>query len=107
MTSRVAIYARSSPDCLLSLEDQVERLSSVACEHGWKVAGVFSDRPVSAKKCLDRRPGEMGLIEVVRSGKIDKVLVWSIDRIGRSGRSVNTASTFQPCSDAMGLSRST
>jgi DNA invertase Pin-like site-specific DNA recombinase len=84
MTIRAAIYARSSPDCLLSIEDQVERLSSIASEHGWKVEAVFTDRPVSAKKCLDRRPGEMALIEVVRSGTINRVLLWSICRVGKS-----------------------
>jgi DNA invertase Pin-like site-specific DNA recombinase len=84
MTIRAAIYARSSPDCLLSIEDQVERLSSIACEHGWKVEGVFADRPLAARTGLDRRPGEMALIEVIRNGVIDKVLLWSVCRIGKS-----------------------
>jgi DNA invertase Pin-like site-specific DNA recombinase len=84
MTIRAAIYARSSPDCPLSNEDQVERLQTVAGERGWTVTQVFTDRPASAKKCLDRRPGEMALIEAISSGQIDRVLVWSIDRIGRS-----------------------
>jgi DNA invertase Pin-like site-specific DNA recombinase len=39
---------------------------------------------VSAKKALDRRPGEVALAEVVRGGTINKVLIWSIDRIGKS-----------------------
>jgi DNA invertase Pin-like site-specific DNA recombinase len=84
MTSRVIVYARSSPDCLLSIEDQVERLSSIASEHGWKVEGVFTDRPLAVRKGLDRRPGEVALIDAIRSGKINKVLLSSIDRIGRS-----------------------
>jgi DNA invertase Pin-like site-specific DNA recombinase len=84
MTIRAAIYARSSPDCPLSSEDQVERLSSIAFEHGWKVESVFTDRPVSAKKGLDRRPGEVALAEVIRSGTIDRVLVSSICRVGKS-----------------------
>jgi DNA invertase Pin-like site-specific DNA recombinase len=84
MTIRAAIYARSSPDCPLSSEDQVERLSSIAFEHGWKVESVFTDRPVSAKKGLDRRPGEVTLIDAIRNGTINKVMIWSIDRIGKS-----------------------
>jgi len=84
MTSRVAIYARSSPDCPLSVQDQVEQLNTVADERGWTVAKVFSDRPVSARKCLDRRPGEMALIDAIRSGTINKILVWSVCRIGKS-----------------------
>src|ERR1700724_2017874 len=82
MTIRAAIYARSSPDCLLSAGDQIEHLQAVARERGWTVTQVFSDRPATVKK--DRRPGEVTLINAMRSGVINKVLVWSIDRIGRS-----------------------
>jgi DNA invertase Pin-like site-specific DNA recombinase len=84
MTIRAAIYARCSPDCSLSIEGQVARLSSIASEHGWKVESVFTDSPVSAKKGLDRRPGEVALAEVIRSGTIDRVLVSSICRVGKS-----------------------
>jgi DNA invertase Pin-like site-specific DNA recombinase len=84
MTIRVIVYARTSPDCLLSIEDQVERLSSIASAHGWKVEGVFMDRPLAVRKGLDRRPGEVALIETIRSGTIDKVLLWSVCRIGKS-----------------------
>ena len=44
---------------------------------------MFTDRPTSAKG-PDRRPGEMALIDAIRNGAIDRVLIWSIDRIGRS-----------------------
>ena len=44
----------------------------------------FRDRPTTVKKGQDRRPGELALIEAIRSGAIDRVLVWSIDRIGKS-----------------------
>jgi DNA invertase Pin-like site-specific DNA recombinase len=43
---------------------------------------VFIERLATAKK--DRRPGEVALLHAVRSGAIDKVLISSIDRIGRS-----------------------
>ena len=36
------------------------------------------------KKDQDRRSGELSLIEAIRSAAIDRVLVWSIDRIGKS-----------------------
>jgi DNA invertase Pin-like site-specific DNA recombinase len=82
MIINAAIYARSSPDCSLSAEDQVNRLKTVAAEHGWTVTRVFTDRPTAAKK--DRRTGEMALIEAIRSGGVEKVLIYGIDRIGRS-----------------------
>jgi len=81
---RVAIYARSSPDCPVSADEQVENLTTVAIERGWTVAHVFADRPTAVKKDQDRRSGELSLIEAIRSGAIDRVLVWSIDRIGKS-----------------------
>jgi DNA invertase Pin-like site-specific DNA recombinase len=78
-----SIYARSSLDCPLSADDQIEHLKSVAAAHGWTAAQVFIDRPTSVKK-QDRRPGATALLAAIRSGAVDRVLIWSIDRIGRS-----------------------
>ena len=36
------------------------------------------------RKGQDRRPGEAGTDRAIRSGSIDKVLVWSLCRVGRS-----------------------
>ena len=81
---RVAIYARSSPDCPLTADEQISQLSEVAAEHGWTVAYVFTDRPTSVKKGQDRRPGELALTGAIQSGEIDRVLIWSVCRIGKS-----------------------
>ena len=81
---RVAIYARSSPDCPLAADEQIKRLRTVAIERGWTVAHVFADRPTAVKKDQDRRSGEQALVAAIRSAAIDRVLVWSIDRIGKS-----------------------
>jgi DNA invertase Pin-like site-specific DNA recombinase len=84
MIVHVAIYARTSPDCPLSNEDQIERLKTIAAERGWQIESVFTDRPLAVRKGSDRRPGEVALIETIRSGVIDKALISSIDRVGRS-----------------------
>ena len=84
MIIRVAIYARSSPDCPLSIEDQLECLQAVASSVDGRSLQVFTDRPMTVRKGSDRRPGEVALIDAIRNGTIDKVLLWSIDRIGRS-----------------------
>jgi DNA invertase Pin-like site-specific DNA recombinase len=84
MQINVAIYARTSPDCPASAEHQIEHLKAVAAEHGWTVTSVFSDRPLPVKKGKDRRPGEMILMDTIRRGEVQKVLLWSIDRVGRS-----------------------
>jgi DNA invertase Pin-like site-specific DNA recombinase len=83
MTMNVAVYARTSPDCLLSSEDQVNRLKTVAAERGWSVMAVFTDRPTSARG-PDRRPGEAALIDAIRNRTIDRVLIVSVCRIGKS-----------------------
>jgi DNA invertase Pin-like site-specific DNA recombinase len=84
MSVRTAIYARTSPDCALSTDQQIEELKRVASERGWSVAHVFTDRPMTVRKGQDRRPGELALLDAIRSGSIDSVLIYGIDRIGRS-----------------------
>jgi DNA invertase Pin-like site-specific DNA recombinase len=66
----------------MSADEQIERLRSIAVEHGWTVATVFTDRPTTVKK--DRRPGEVALLDAIRSGDVEKVLILGIDRVGRS-----------------------
>ena len=62
----------------------MSRLSSIASGHSWNVVHAFTDRPLAVRTGSDRRPGEASLIDAIRNGTIDKVLLWSIDRIGRS-----------------------
>lgn len=84
MSHSVAIYARASPDCPASAEAQTEHLKTVAADQGWLVSRVFIDRPMLVQKGRERRPGETALLEAIRSGKVAKVIVWSIDRVGRT-----------------------
>jgi DNA invertase Pin-like site-specific DNA recombinase len=84
MTVRIAIYARTSSDCPFSADEQIERLQAIAGQRGWAVAHIFTDRPTSVRKGQDRRPGEVALIDLIRRGAIDRVLIWSIDRIGKT-----------------------
>jgi DNA invertase Pin-like site-specific DNA recombinase len=84
MMKRAAIYARSSPDCPVTADEQIERLETIAAERGWTVTSVCSDRPTTVRKGQERRPGELTLIESIRSGSIEQVLLWSVCRIGKS-----------------------
>ena len=84
MTARAGIYARTSPDCRLSADQQIEHLKAVAAERGWAVEQVFTDRPSTVRKGVDRRPGEAALLAAMRSDSINRVMLWSIDRVGRS-----------------------
>jgi DNA invertase Pin-like site-specific DNA recombinase len=84
MTIRAAIYARTSPDCPVTAEQQVEHLRTIATEHGWSFVGVFIDRPMTVKRGRERRPAETALRDAIRQGGVQKVLISSIDRIGRT-----------------------
>jgi DNA invertase Pin-like site-specific DNA recombinase len=84
MIARTTIYARTSPDCPLSEDEQIERLSTIAAERGWTVTSICSDRPTTVRKGQDRRPGELALLDAIRSRATERVLIWSIDRIGKS-----------------------
>jgi DNA invertase Pin-like site-specific DNA recombinase len=84
MQINVAIYARSSCDCPVSAEDQIELLKTVAVEHGWTACQTFVDRPTVLRKGRERRPGEDAMLNMIRRGGIQKVLLCSVDRIGRS-----------------------
>ena len=83
MSHSVVIYARTSPDCTASCEHQIQHLKTVAAEHGWSVAQVFTDRPTSVRGPA-KRPGEAALINAIRNGTVDRVLVCSICRMGQS-----------------------
>ena len=79
-----AIYGRSSPDYSLTADQQIDSLRAVADGQGWIVKRVFTDRPTSVQKGLDRRPGEAALIDAIRSREIDRVCIHSICRVGRT-----------------------
>jgi DNA invertase Pin-like site-specific DNA recombinase len=68
----------------MSADEQIVRLRSIAVEHGWTVASVFTDRPTTVRKGQDRRAGEVALLDAIRSAGVDKVLILGIDRVGRS-----------------------
>jgi DNA invertase Pin-like site-specific DNA recombinase len=84
MTISAIIYARSSVDCSASVEEQAECLQAVATGQRWTVAKMFSDHPMPMKRGREQRPGETALLTAIRAGGVHKVLMYSIDRLGRS-----------------------
>ena len=56
----------------------------IAVERRWTVASVFTDHPTTVRKGLDCRAGDLALVDAIRSGGVDKVLIFDIDRVGRS-----------------------
>jgi DNA invertase Pin-like site-specific DNA recombinase len=66
----------------MSADEQIEQLTTVARDRGWAIVQAFIDRPATVKK--DRRPSELALIDAIRSGGVQKILISGIDRVGRT-----------------------
>jgi len=80
--ARVAIYARVSTLNHQDPEMQLAELREHAARRGWQIVGEYIDRGVSGAK--ESRPALNRLMADAHSRKFDAVLVWKIDRFGRS-----------------------
>jgi DNA invertase Pin-like site-specific DNA recombinase len=76
----VAIYARVSTTDQHN-EIQIRELTQYAERRGWRVAGVYQDQMSGAKA---QRPGLDVLMADARLHQFDAVIVWKLDRFGRS-----------------------
>jgi DNA invertase Pin-like site-specific DNA recombinase len=77
----VAIYCRVSTDGQ-SVDLQVNELREYAAKRDWHVIGEYLDIGVSGVK--ESRPALNRLMADARQRKFDILLVWKIDRFGRS-----------------------
>lgn len=78
---RIAIYARVSTD-KQTAENQIVKLKEYAKLREYIVERVYTDPAVSGKRAS--RP-ELNLMkDKIKKGLIDGVLVWKLDRLGRS-----------------------
>jgi len=81
--TRVALYARvSTLHHGQDTETQLRELREYAARRGWKIAGEYVDRGVSGSK--ESRPELNRLMTDAHRRRFDAVLVWKIDRFGRS-----------------------
>jgi DNA invertase Pin-like site-specific DNA recombinase len=80
---KVALYARvSTQDKGQDVELQLSDLRTYADARGWKVFKEYLDVGQSGSK--EQRPAFSQLMEDARKRKIDIILVWRLDRFGRS-----------------------
>jgi DNA invertase Pin-like site-specific DNA recombinase len=80
---RVATYTRVSTGGQTT-ENQQRELDEVAKRHGWQIVARFTDQGISGAKGRDKRPGLDKLLQGVTRRDFDKVMAWSVDRLGRS-----------------------
>src|SRR5579864_7555803 len=77
---RAALYARvSTADQHNAI--QIRELTEYVERRGWELAGVYQDTMSGAKA---NRPGLDMLMADARQRRFDAVLVWKLDRFGRS-----------------------
>lgn len=102
MTGRNAgIYARISKDdgTALGVGRQLEDCTAEAARRGWAVVDQYVDNNVSASKAKPR-PEYERMIEDVRDGRINAVIVWDVDRLTRRPAELET---FIDLADQHGL----
>lgn len=80
---RVAIYARVST-ASQTVENQLIELRAVAQRAGWQIVAELTDNGISGAKGRDQRPAFDELLKRSTRREFDVVMVWAIDRIGRS-----------------------
>jgi DNA invertase Pin-like site-specific DNA recombinase len=95
MNTRVAIYARvSTTNHGQDVGLQTGDLRQFAEARAWRLADEYVDRGVSGSK--DSRPELNRLMADAKRRKFDVVLVWKLDRFGRSLRHlVNALAEFE------------
>jgi len=80
---RVALYARvSTVGHGQDVGLQLDELHQVASQRDWKVAEEYVDEGISGSKAT--RPALDRMMEDARLGKLDLVVCWKLDRLGRS-----------------------
>ncbi len=84
---RVAFYLRVSGEEQverMSIDTQEEFLEQYSDLYGLKVVGTYRDEGVSGTVPMHERPAGGRLLENAAAGKLDVVLVYKLDRVGRT-----------------------
>jgi putative DNA-invertase from lambdoid prophage Rac len=78
--TRVGLYGRVSTDDQQTLPMQIEQLQAYAARRGWSVVLVVEEVASGVKHRAKRET----LLQAARRRELDAVLVWRLDRWGRS-----------------------
>lgn len=82
---RVALYVRVSSHEQVdgySIGEQIERLTKYCEAMGWEIHKIYTDPGYSGGNT--DRPGLQNMIKDVRAGKVNKVVVYKLDRLSRA-----------------------
>jgi DNA invertase Pin-like site-specific DNA recombinase len=78
-----AIYSRCSTQDQ-HVSNQILELKDIAKRKGLSIVSEYSDEGISGAKGRDKRTGFDNLIKGAVKKEFDTILVWSVDRLGRS-----------------------
>ena len=78
----VAVYVRVSTSGQTT-ENQLIELSEVCDRNKWHITNVYNET-ISGTKGVDERDELNRLLQDATRKKFDKIVVWSVDRLGRS-----------------------
>ena len=97
---RIALYARVSTLHGQDPEMQLRELPEYADHRGWEISGEYIDQCISGSK--EFRPVLNRLTVAAHRRHLDAVLVWKIDRLGRSFQHlVNALADLADCGAAL------
>jgi putative DNA-invertase from lambdoid prophage Rac len=78
---RAALYARVSTHDQHTLTMQIDTLREFATRRHWTVTDAVEE---IASGATDQRPKRQALLKVAKQRQLDVILVWKLDRWGRS-----------------------
>jgi site-specific DNA recombinase len=88
---KTGIYVRVSTEDQaqegFSIRAQIEKLKSYALLKDWEIYDIYSDEGISGKNIV-ARPAINRLIDDIKSGKVNNVLVFKVDRLTRSTKNL-------------------
>lgn len=88
---RAALYLRVSTTDGQTTENQRLVLAKVAGHRKWQIVQTYEDNGISGAKGRDKRPAFNRMLNDAVRRKFDVLMIWSIDRLGRSVLHVATA----------------
>src|ERR1700733_2091884 len=88
---RAAIYIRVSTTDGQTTDNQRMALARVAAHRRWEIVHTYEDAGISGAKDRDHRPAFNQMLKDAVRGRFQVLMVWSIDRLGRSVLPVATA----------------
>jgi DNA invertase Pin-like site-specific DNA recombinase len=81
---RAAIYIRVSTTDGQTTDNQRMALARVAAHRRWEIVQTYEDAGISGAKDRDQRPAFNQMLKDAVRGRFQVLMVWSIDRLGRS-----------------------